>query len=248
MGVSGPPKMVRPVALPLRRLSVRLRAMTRVTDKPLVIALDGPAASGKGTLARLISDHYGFAYLDTGTLYRGVAWRILQDGADPADKDVAAKAARAFETDAIKGADIRTKEVSAAASVVAANPVVRDALLEFQRRFAARPPHGAKGAVLDGRDIGTVVCPDATVKFYVTANPEVRARRRWLELRESRPELEEATVYADLVERDARDAARDDAPMRQAADAELLDTSHLSIDAAFAAARRVIDGVFKSCS
>ena len=216
-------------------------------DKPFVIALDGPAASGKGTLARRMSGHYGLAHLDTGMLYRGVAWTILKQGSDPADDGFAEAAARDFDLDAIADADIRTRQVGAAASVVAAKPAVRAALLEFQRRFAARPPNNAVGAVLDGRDIGTVVCPDADVKFFVSASPEVRAHRRWLELREARPDLEEAAVYKDLLERDARDAARADAPMTAADDAELLDTTHLSIDAAFAAARRVIDGALRRC-
>ena len=213
----------------------------------MVIALDGPAASGKGTLARLLADHYGLAHLDTGTLYRGVAWLVLKDGGDPADAAAAARVAKDYSVDKIAGVDIRTKEVGAAASVVAANTGVRAALLEFQRRYALRPPKGAPGAVLDGRDIGTVVCPDATVKFFVTASPRVRAHRRWLELVPARPDLLEADIYQDLLERDARDAARDDAPMTAAADAELLDTTHLSIDAAFAAARRVVDGVFRRC-
>ncbi len=213
----------------------------------MVIALDGPAASGKGTLARLLAEHYGLAHLDTGTLYRGVAWLVLNDGGDPADSDTAARVAKDYAVEKIAGVDIRTKEVGAAASVVAANSKVRAALLEFQRRFATRPPKGAPGAVLDGRDIGTVVCPDATVKFFVTASSKVRAHRRWLELVPARPELVEADIYQDLLERDARDAARDDAPMAAAADAELLDTTHLSIDAAFAAARRVVDGVFRRC-
>ncbi|MEX6632380.1 (d)CMP kinase [Hyphococcus lacteus] len=213
----------------------------------MVIALDGPAASGKGTLARLISEHYGFAHLDTGTLYRGVAWLVLSENADPTDPVLATNAARTFEIEKLADADIRTKEVGAAASVVAANSDVRSALLDFQRRFALKPPQNAVGAVLDGRDIGTVVCPDATVKFFVTASPKTRAHRRWLELVSGRPELQEAEIYKDLLERDARDAARDDAPMAAADDAELLDTTHLSIDAAFAAARRVIDGVFRRC-
>ena len=238
-------------------------------NKSFVIALDGPAASGKGTLARLIADHYGFAYLDTGVLYRGVAWLLLESGTDPADARAAEIAAQTFSLDKIEGAQIRTKEVGAAASVVAAQPAVRQALLEFQQRFAARPPalgtqppgarekgrahggdanFGVKGAVLDGRDIGTVVCPDAPMKFFVTASPEVRARRRWKELSEGRPGVLEADVLADLKERDARDAARADAPMIAADDAELLDTTDLSIDAAFAAARRIIDGVFRRWS
>lgn len=218
---------------------------TPVGTPSIVIALDGPAASGKGTLARMISEHYSLAHLDTGTLYRGVAWLLLSEGSDPADSDRAAAIARDYAVEKIAGADIRTKEVGAAASVVAANPDVRAALLDFQRRFATHPPGGVKGAVLDGRDIGTVVCPDAPVKFFVTASAETRAHRRWLELVENKPDLEESTVYNDLLERDARDAGRDDAPMVRAPDAELLDTTHLSIDAAFAAARRVIDGVFR---
>lgn len=234
-----------------------------------VVALDGPAASGKGTLARLIARHYGLAYLDTGVLYRGVAWLLLNAGADPSDERAAAEAARNFSLEAIEGARIRTKEVGAAASVVAAQPEVRAALLDFQQRFASDPPpqgsqppearakdrarggderEGVRGAVLDGRDIGTVVCPDAPMKFFVTASPEVRAHRRWKELLESQPNVREDEILADLKERDARDAARSDAPMIAADDAELLDTSDLSIDAAFAAARRIIDDVFNRWS
>jgi cytidylate kinase len=216
-------------------------------QRPFVIALDGPAASVKGTLAMLIADHYRLAYLDTGSLYRGVAWLMLQAGEDPRDEAAAERTARAFRVDKLKGADIRTREVGAAASIVAAQPGVRKALLDFQRDFARHPPGDVRGAVLDGRDIGTVVCPDATVKFFVIANPEVRAHRRWLELLPQKPALNEAEVLADLKERDARDAARSDAPMMMAVDADLLDTSNMTIDAAFAAARRVIDGVFERC-
>jgi CMP/dCMP kinase len=232
---------------PLQTRSTSAGSQTAEKPLPKVIALDGPAASGKGTLARLISDHYGFAHLDTGTLYRGVAWLLLVNGIDPADVKKAAAAAQDFSIDKIADADIRTKEVGAASSVVAANPGVRAALLEFQRRFSRTPPGGVKGVVLDGRDIGTVVCPNAAVKFYVTASAQARAHRRWLELVKDRPGLEEHTVYNELLERDARDAGRADAPMARAADAELLDTTHLSIDAAFAVARRVIDGVFRRC-
>lgn len=221
--------------------------MRGVMSEPLIIALDGPAASGKGTLARAIARHYGLAYLDTGSLYRGVAYLLLRAGEDPSDAAAAEAAARRFSLEAIEGADIRTREVGAAASVVAAQPAVRQALLDFQRDFARRPPKGAKGAVLDGRDIGTVVCPDAAVKFFVVASPEVRAHRRFLELEPGRPDLSETEVLADLKERDARDAARADAPMVRAEDAELLDTTHLTIEAAFAAARRVIDGVLRRC-
>ena len=214
--------------------------------RSIVIALDGPAASGKGTLARRLADHYGYAYLDTGSLYRGVAWLMLDKGFDPQDAKKAGAVAENFAVSDIDGANIRTRDVGAAASVIAANPAVRKALLAYQRTFATTPPDAAKGAVLDGRDIGTVVCPDADVKFFVSASPEVRAHRRWLELREANPSIEKDTVYNDLVERDARDAARDDAPMKSAADSRLLDTTHLSIDAAFAAARRVIDTVLKA--
>jgi len=221
--------------------------MRGVMPEPLIIALDGPAASGKGTLAKAIARHYALAYLDTGSLYRGVAYLLLREGENPADEEAAAAAARRFSLEAIEGANIRSREVGAAASVVAAQPAVRRALLDFQRDFARRPPSGAKGAVLDGRDIGTVVCPDATVKFFVVASPEVRAHRRFLELKAAKPDLAEADVLADLKERDARDAARSDAPMAQAEDAELLDTTHLTIEAAFAAARRVIDGVIQRC-
>ena len=215
--------------------------------KPLVIALDGPAASGKGTLAQLIAAHYGLAYLDTGSLYRGVAYLLLREGEDPKDAAAAERAARSFSLERLAGADIRTREIGAAASVVAAQPGVRQALLDFQRDFAHRPPGGAKGAVLDGRDIGTVVCPDAAVKFFVVASPQIRAQRRFLELKDDKSGLREADVLADLEERDARDAARSDAPMVRATDAELLDTTHLTIEAAFAAARRVIDGVLRRC-
>jgi cytidylate kinase len=216
-------------------------------ERSFVIALDGPAASGKGTLAQMIANTYGFAYLDTGSLYRGVAWLMLDKGLDPAEERAAAAVAEHFSLKAIDGADIRTREVGAAASKVAAMPAVRKALLEFQRRFALHPPGGVRGAVLDGRDIGTVVCPDADLKFFVVASPPVRAHRRWLELRDQKPGLTEPDVFADLAERDARDAARTDAPMVMAEDAELLDTTHLTIEAAFAAARRVIDGVFQRC-
>lgn len=221
--------------------------MMETVRKPKVIALDGPAASGKGTLSRLIAKHYGFAHLDTGILYRGVAWILLNERQDPANSQAAEIAARNFSLEKIRGAGLRSREVGAAASVVAANPAVRSALLEFQRNFAENPPDGKAGAVLDGRDIGTVVCPNACVKFFVEASPSVRARRRWLELKVARPGLTEEAVAADLAERDARDAARSDAPMRPADDAELLDTSDLTIEAAFAAARRVIDGVFRRC-
>ena len=224
-----------------------MRSMTH-SDMPMVIALDGPAASGKGTLARAIADHYRFAHLDTGILYRGVAWLLLDAGRAPCDETYAAECAATFDLTKIEGAPIRTREVGAAASVVAANPLVRAALFDFQRRFAFNPPAGARGAVLDGRDIGTVVCPEACVKFFVTASPEVRAKRRWQELLNAGKPAEEADILSDIRARDARDAGRADAPMTKADDAELLDTTSMSIEAAFAAARRVIDDVLTRCA
>ena len=224
-----------------------MHAMTG-TASPLVIALDGPAASGKGTLARALAAHYGFAHLDTGILYRGVAWLLIEAGFSPDDAARAAEIAEGFELYKIDGAPIRSREVGAAASVVAANPDVRKALFDFQRRFAFSPPGGVGGAVLDGRDIGTVVCPEACVKFFVTASPEVRAHRRWRELEEAGKPALKAEILADIRERDARDAGRKDAPMTKAADAELLDTSSMTIEGAFAAARRIIDDVFKRCA
>lgn len=209
--------------------------------KPFIIAVDGPAASGKGTLSRRVSSFYGLAYLDTGTLYRGVGWLLLSRGFDPRNEEEAAEAARGFSLDDLDGADIRTPDVGRAASVVAAQPAVRAALLDFQRQFAATLPEGRKGAVLDGRDIGTVVCPDADVKLFIDAAPEIRANRRWRELVERDSSLREEDVLADIKRRDARDSGRETAPMKPASDAHLIDTSRLSIDAAFAAACRVID-------
>ena len=175
--------------------------------KPLVIALDGPAASGKGTLAELIAQRYDLAYLDTGSLYRAVAKAVLDARADPKDEAAAIKAVSRVDPARLGEESLRTAEVGRAASVVAAHPGVRAELLAFQRNFAARP-RGHKGAVLDGRDIGSVVCPDATVKLFIIANAEVRAHRRWLELKEKGSRLTESEVYADLQERDARDAER----------------------------------------
>ncbi len=189
------------------------------------VAIDGPAAAGKGTIARAVADHFGFAHLDTGLLYRATGRKVLA-GMDPVE------AARILTPDDLRAPDLRSAEVAAAASRVAAIPEVREALVEFQRRFARREG----GAVLDGRDIGTVICPDAEAKLYVTASDEVRARRRYDELRASGAETTFDEVLADLRARDARDAGRDVAPMRAADDALLLDTTDLSIDAAVAEA------------
>ena len=207
----------------------------------VVIAIDGPAASGKGTLARKLARHYGYAYLDTGSLYRAVGQAVLAAGGDPNDDEAALAAAEALDIAHIDEKAIRTREAGEAASIVAVKPAVRAAILDFQRNFAASPPGGERGAVLDGRDIGTVVCPDARVKIFVTASPEIRAHRRWLELNSSGVEVSEAQILEDVRERDRRDAERTASPMKPAADAYLLDTSDLSIEAAFDAAVAIID-------
>ncbi len=203
----------------------------------MIIAIDGPAAAGKGTLARRIAEHYGLRYLDTGALYRAVGLAVMQAGGDPRDAAVAEAAARDLDLELLSHPDLRAAGTGVAASRVAAVPGVRAALLDFQRSFAAQPP----GAVLDGRDIGTVVCPDADVKLFVTASPEVRARRRWLELKEAGEDVPFAEILAQVRERDERDMNRAEAPLRPAPDAHLLDTSELDIEAAFRAARRIID-------
>lgn len=207
-------------------------APTRVpAPAGFVVAIDGPAAAGKGTIARAVAARFGLAYLDTGALYRAVGALALEAGADPADAPRAAAFARALAPADLDRLPLRTAASGEAASVVAANPAVRAALLDFQRAFARLPG----GAVLDGRDIGTVVCPDAAVKLFVTAAPETRAARRAAELGQSADQ-----ALADLRRRDARDASRADAPMRPADDAVLLDTTDLDIDAAVAAAAALI--------
>jgi cytidylate kinase len=207
----------------------------------MIIAIDGPAASGKGTVARRLARHFGLAYLDTGALYRAVALSVLRAGADPSDPETAADHARNLDPALTEDPDIRTAASGAAASKVAAVPAVRVALLAFQRGFADHPPDGRAGAVLDGRDIGTVVCPDADRKIFVIADVEIRAERRFKELLGRGEAAIYARVLEDLRERDARDGSRADAPMRQAEDAMLLDTSHLDPDQAFEAARVFVE-------
>jgi cytidylate kinase len=204
----------------------------------MIIAIDGPAASGKGTLAKRIAEHFGFAHLDTGLLYRAVARDVRARGHALDDIDAATAAARGLDPSTLDDPELRAPGLGEAASIVARIAPVRAALLQFQRDFARRLP----GAVLDGRDIGTVVCPDADVKIYVTAASEVRAQRRYLEkVSRGEPATYEA-VLEDIRRRDLRDAGRDAAPMRQAADAFLLDTSNLDIEAAFNTAVGVILG------
>ena len=194
-----------------------------------VVAIDGPAAAGKGTLARRIAAALGLPYLDTGLLYRAVGRRVLDGGGDPGDPATAEAAARQLRPDDLRRDNLRGPEADAAAASVAAIPAVRAALLDFQRGFAT-----AQGAVLDGRDIGTVIFPDATAKLYVTASLPERARRRWLELRAKGTVADPATVQAEMLARDTRDAPN----MRRAEDALVLDTTAMDADAAFGCAMR----------
>ncbi len=212
-------------------------------ERPVVIAVDGPAAAGKGTLARRLAVELQLGYLDTGLLYRAVARRVLDAGEDPADPAAAAAAARLIAADDLVRPGLRDETVGEAASKVAAVPAVRAALLDFQRRFAAEPPLGARGVVMDGRDIGTVVCPAADVKLFVTASPEERARRRHKELLDRGATSIYSRVLADVIARDSRDSERDVAPLRQATNAFVLDTTDLDAEAAYRAARRHIETV-----
>ena len=198
------------------------------------IAIDGPAAAGKGTLARRLATALGLPYLDTGLLYRAVARRALDAGADPADPAATEAAALALHADDLARTDLRGPQADAAASQVATHPGVRAALVRFQREFAAG------GAVLDGRDIGTVILPGATVKLFVTAGLDARAHRRWLELRARGTEVPETQVAAEMAARDARDAGRATAPLRAAPDAIVLDTTGLDADAACACALEIV--------
>ena len=203
----------------------------------MIVAVDGPAASGKGTLARRIAAHYGLRHLDTGLTYRAVAHALVATGKPLDDEAEAVAAAERLDLSAMDRTVLAAHAVGEAASKVAVIPAVRRALVERQRRFAETPP----GAVLDGRDIGTVVCPDATAKLYVTASPEVRAKRRYHEILAGGGVADEAAILADIERRDARDMGRADSPLRPAIDAHLLDTSDMTIETAFQAARAKID-------
>ncbi len=203
----------------------------------MIIAIDGPAASGKGTLGKRLAAHYGLRHLDTGLLYRAVAKALLDAGHSPSNQARAVAAADALDPAVFDEPALKSHAVGEAASLVSAIPDVRAALLAFQRNFANRAP----GAVLDGRDIGTVICPHARVKIFVTATPEVRARRRVLEFQDRGEPVDEAAVLADILRRDERDMSRAVAPLKQAADAHLLDTTTLNADAAFQAAVELIE-------
>jgi CMP/dCMP kinase len=207
---------------------------------PVIVAIDGPAASGKGTLARRLAEHFGLAHLDTGKLYRATAFLVLAAGGDPANPAAATEAARRVDPARLADPALLTEEVAQASSIVAAIPAVRGALLDRQRDFAAHPPPPFRGAVLDGRDIGTAVCPDATVKLFVTASPEARAERRLRELRERGATVIYGDVLQDMKERDARDSERRVAPLAAAPDAVTIDTTGLDADQVFGLASEII--------
>ncbi len=227
-------------------LTVRGYAPSTMTH--MIIAIDGPAASGKGTLARKLAQRLGYAYLDTGALYRAVALRVLDRGAKPEDEAQAIAAAKSLSVDLkpedLQNPGLRNDVVGSAASVVAKMPAVRQALFDFQTGFAANPkttdPVG--GVILDGRDIGTVICPKADVKFFVTASTTVRAKRRFMELSAKGILTTQDAVLTDMVERDRRDAERDTAPLRPASDAHILDTSGMSESEVMERALSIIRG------
>ena len=206
----------------------------------MIIAIDGPAAAGKGTLARQLAEHLNLAYLDTGLIYRAVGKKVIGAGGMPEDAKTSEAAAHALSSDDLAADGLRTDEVAAAASKVSAVPGVRAALLDFQRDFAACPPEGKTGAVLDGRDIGTVVCPGADHKLFVTASIDVRAQRRVKELQDRGLEAIYARVFEDMEERDARDQQRTSSPLEPARDAHTLDTTDLNVEQVFKAALEFI--------
>ncbi|TWD55824.1 cytidylate kinase [Agrobacterium vitis] len=206
------------------------------------IAIDGPAAAGKGTLSRRIAEAYGFHHLDTGLTYRATAKALLDAGLPLDDEAVAERVALALDLSGLDRNVLSKHEIGEAASKIAVMPAVRRALVEAQRRFALK----SLGTVLDGRDIGTVVCPDAPVKLYVTASSEVRARRRYDEIVARGEEADYASIFEDVKRRDARDMGRADSPLKPAEDAHLLDTSEMSIEAAFQAAKTYIDAALKA--
>jgi CMP/dCMP kinase len=203
----------------------------------MIIAIDGPAASGKGTLARRLAAHYGLPHLDTGLLYRATAASLLDQDRDLNDASAAVAAARGLALTDFDEERLRRREMGEAASIVAAIPAVRDALIAAQRNFAGRP----SGAVLDGRDIGTIICPSADVKIFVVASPEARAQRRALELAARGEKFDYAAILSEIRTRDERDSRRDAAPLKPAPDAVLLDTTRLNVEAAFEAARRIVE-------
>lgn len=214
-----------------------------MTSSVTVIAIDGTFASGKGTLAKKLATHYGFAYLDTGKLYRAVAHKALGEDISLGDSKACAKLAETIRPSDLDDPILKSGPVGAAASKVSVHEEVRAALFDFQKGFAENPGAEFNGAVLDGRDIGTVICPNAHVKFYVDADPKVRAERRHVELIGYGEDITLKQVLSQLTERDTRDTTRKTAPLKPANDAHLLDTTNLSIEDAFAAAKAVVDAV-----
>jgi len=216
---------------------------------PIIIAIDGPSASGKGTVARKLAAYFDFAYLDTGLLYRAVGMSVIRASGDPTDPEAAERAALKLDParTANLGDDValRSDQASVAASKVAAIPEVRTALLKFQKDFCVHPPQNKSGAVVDGRDIGTVIAPDATVKVFVTASAEARAVRRFKELQNRGETTSYELVLADMKSRDARDAERTIAPTKPAPDAVLLDTTTLNAEQAFAEAIKIVENTLK---
>ena len=208
----------------------------------MIIAIDGPAASGKGTLARRLAKHFGFHHLDTGLTYRAVAHALLQAGLPLDSEELAVTVAENIDLGALDRDVLSAHEIGEAASRVAVMPRLRSALVSAQAEFAARPP----GAVLDGRDIGTVVCPDADVKLYVTASPRERARRRHAELQAKSSTVSFDEILADIAKRDERDMSREDSPLKPAADAHLIDTSAMDIEAAFSQALAIVEQAGKT--
>ncbi len=213
-----------------------------MTTENLTIAIDGPAASGKGTLSKRIAEYYGLRHLDTGLSYRAVAKVLLDEGQPLDNEGLAVRAALALDLSGMKREELAIHKIGEAASKIAVMSGVRQALVEKQQAFAEDPG----GAVLDGRDIGTVVCPDADVKLYVIASPEVRAERRYNEILARGNDAELAQILSDIKVRDERDMARADSPLKPADDAHLLDTSKMTIEAAFEAAKSIIDAATKA--
>jgi cytidylate kinase len=205
----------------------------------MIIAIDGPAASGKGTLAKRLAAHYGYRHLDTGVIYRAVAHALMSGQLDLHDEAAAVRAAQALDPETFDNPALKSHQVGSAASIVSAIPKVRAALVEFQRQFAVKPP----GAVLDGRDIGTVICPNAEVKIFVVADPRIRAHRRTLEAVARGEAADEVSILADILARDERDQNRAVAPLKQAKDAHLLDNSHLDIEGGVRAAIDIVEAV-----
>lgn len=211
----------------------------------MIIAVDGPAAAGKGTLAKRLASAFNLAYLDTGALYRATALAVLKSGALPSDEAAAERASARLDLNLLTDPNLRAEETGDAASQVAAMPAVRANLLTFQKDFAQDPPGNTVGAVLDGRDIGTVVCPDADLKLFVTASAEERAKRRFRDEHARAGTADFEAILADVKARDARDMSRKDAPLRPADDAHLLDTTLLDIEAAFDQAASLIEEILK---